>query len=46
MILSGGSTCMPAVRQGVRAYFGKEPITGAQPDRLVALGAALYAHGP
>ncbi len=41
VILVGGSTRMPAVREAVRKFFGKEPHKGVNPDEVVALGAAI-----
>jgi molecular chaperone DnaK len=44
VLLVGGSTRMPMVRQWVEAMSGKKPITGANVDEAVALGAAIQAH--
>jgi molecular chaperone DnaK len=41
VILVGGSTRMPAVQEGVKKYFGKEPSKGVNPDEVVAVGAAI-----
>jgi len=43
VLLVGGSTRMPAVRAAVAAHFGREPLTGVDPDQAVALGAAIQA---
>lgn len=43
VILVGGSTRVPAVRRAVAAHFGLEPYTGIDPDRAIALGAAVQA---
>ena len=43
VILVGGSTRVPAVREAVKAYFGKEPHDDINPDEVVALGAAIQA---
>lgn len=43
VILVGGSTRVPMVRQRVEAFFGIEPYTALDPDRVVALGAAVQA---
>jgi len=43
IVMVGGSTRVPLVRQQVAAYFGKEPLLGIDPDRVVALGAAIQA---
>ena len=41
VILVGGSTRMPAVREAVKNFFGKEPNKGVNPDEVVASGAAI-----
>jgi molecular chaperone DnaK len=41
VILVGGPTRLPIIRQGVKHYFGKEPMVGIDPDEVVALGAAI-----
>ena len=41
IILVGGSTRIPAVQDAVKAYFGKEPSKGVNPDEVVAIGAAI-----
>ncbi len=41
VILVGGSTRIPAVQEAVKAFFGKEPSKGVNPDEVVALGAAI-----
>ena len=43
VVLVGGSTRMPLVRQLVRELFGREPFTDLNPDEVVALGAAVQA---
>jgi len=43
VILVGGPTRLPIIRDGVRNYFGKEPLTGVNPDEVVAIGAAIQA---
>ena len=43
VVLVGGSTRVPAVRQAVAAFFGREPLTNVDPDEVVAVGAALQA---
>jgi molecular chaperone HscA len=44
VVLVGGSTRMPMVREAIAELFGKAPITGLDPDRVVALGAAIQAN--
>ncbi len=41
IILVGGSTRMPAIQDAVKAFFGKEPSKGVNPDEVVAIGAAI-----
>lgn len=43
VILVGGMTRMPAIQEAVKAFFGKEPTKGVNPDEVVALGAAIQA---
>ncbi len=43
VVLVGGSTRMPLVRQRVRELFGKQPHCDLNPDEVVALGAAVQA---
>src|SRR5471030_154557 len=40
IVLVGGSTRMQKVQELVRAFFGKEPHKGVNPDEVVAIGAA------
>lgn len=43
VVLVGGATRMPHVRAAVEGYFGKPPLVDLDPDRVVALGAAMQA---
>ncbi|MGS1017324.1 molecular chaperone DnaK [Allosphingosinicella humi] len=43
VILVGGMTRMPRVRDVVKDFFGKEPHVGVNPDEVVAMGAAIQA---
>jgi len=43
VILVGGMTRMPKVRDTVKDFFGKEPYKGVNPDEAVAVGAAIQA---
>jgi molecular chaperone DnaK len=43
VLLVGGSTRIPMVQEKVKAFFGKEPGKGVNPDEVVALGAAVQA---
>ena len=43
VVMVGGSTRIPLVRERVGAFFGVEPYTALDPDRVVAMGAAMQA---
>jgi molecular chaperone DnaK len=43
VVMVGGMTRMPRVREVVKNFFGKEPHTGVNPDEVVAMGAAIQA---
>jgi molecular chaperone HscA len=43
VILVGGSTRVPLVRAKVKEWLGKEPLADIDPDKVVALGAAVQA---
>jgi hypothetical protein len=43
VILVGGSTRLPVVRQAVSEYFQQEPRADVDPDEVVAMGAAIHA---
>lgn len=44
VVLVGGATRMPHIRQAVKDYFKQEPLTNLDPDKVVALGAAIQAN--
>jgi molecular chaperone HscA len=44
VVMVGGATRMPIVRQSVGAFFDSEPLIDLNPDEVVALGAALQAN--
>jgi len=44
VVMVGGSTRMPQVRQAVASFFGHAPLTNLNPDEVVALGAAISAN--
>ncbi|PPD16255.1 MAG: molecular chaperone DnaK [Methylobacterium sp.] len=43
VVLVGGMTRMPKIQEVVKAFFGKEPHKGVNPDEVVAVGAAIQA---
>lgn len=44
VVLVGGATRMPHIRHAVQAFFKQEPLTNLDPDKVVALGAAIQAN--
>ena len=44
VVMVGGATRMPHVQQAVATFFGKPPLNNLDPDRVVALGAAIQAN--
>jgi molecular chaperone DnaK len=43
IVLVGGSTRIPMVKETVKKFFGKDPHQGVNPDEVVAVGAAVQA---
>lgn len=43
LVLVGGSTRMPCIREALHTYLGYPPLTDLNPDEVVALGAAIQA---
>ncbi|MFN2427625.1 MAG: Hsp70 family protein [Candidatus Binatia bacterium] len=43
VVLAGGSTRIPLVRERVSEYFGRQPLCTLDPDEIVAMGAAVQA---
>ena len=43
VVLVGGQTRMPKIRETVKQFFGKEPNMSVNPDEVVAMGAAIQA---
>lgn len=44
VVLVGGATRIPHIRHAVQAFFQQEPLTNLDPDKVVALGAAIQAN--
>ncbi len=44
VLLVGGMTRYPLIREAVQQYFGRQPYADINPDEVVAIGAAVQAH--
>jgi molecular chaperone HscA len=44
VVLVGGSTRMPVIREAVAGFFGQQPLVNLNPDEVVAIGAAIQAN--
>ena len=43
IVLVGGATRMPVIRHEVQKFFDRQPLTGIDPDKVVAIGAGIQA---
>ena len=44
VVMVGGATRMPQIQRAVGNFFGREPLNNLDPDKVVALGAAMQAN--
>jgi molecular chaperone HscA len=44
VVMVGGATRMPQVQRAVGEFFGRDPLNNLDPDKVVALGAAMQAN--
>jgi len=44
VVLVGGSTRIPCIKESVHKFFGVKPLSSIDPDRVVAIGAAIHAN--
>ena len=44
VVMVGGATRMPQIQRAVADYFGRDPLNNLDPDRVVAMGAAIQAN--
>ena len=44
VVMVGGATRMPQIQRAVREFFGRDPLNNLDPDKVVALGAAMQAN--